>query len=120
MICFNVAMAAPAATPAPQMGTGGLGSFMPLIMIFAVFYFLLIRPQQKKAKLHQKMLSTLKRGDKVVTSGGMHAVVSALNGELVDVEIARDVKVTLSRNSISTVVLPEKEAAPETGKNKTI
>lgn len=119
MIFLNVAMAAPAAAAAPQGRGGGIENFLPLILIFVVFYFLLIRPQQKKMKDHRKMLNVLKRGDRVVTSGGLHATVSSLKGNLVEVEIARDVKVTVSKNSISTLAQPEQETA-EAGKTDKI
>ncbi len=82
----------PAGTGQPSRG-GALGGFLPLILIFFVFYFLLIRPQQKKAKEHQKTLTALKRGDKVITSGGIHGTVSKINGNLVDIKIADDVEV---------------------------
>ncbi len=111
MILLNVAMAAPAATCAPQGRAGGLENFLPLILIFVVFYFLLIRPQQKKMKDHQKMLNVLKRGDKVVTSGGLQATVSSLKGNVVEVEIARDVKVMVSKSSISALSQPEQKTA---------
>ncbi len=118
MILLNVAMAAPAAAAAPQ-AQGGIQNFLPLILIFVVFYFLLIRPQQKKTKDHQKMLNVLKRGDKVVTSGGLHATVSTLKGNIVEVEIARDIKVTVSKSSISALAQPEQETA-ETAKTEKV
>ena len=68
----------------------GIGSFLPLILIFGVFYILLIRPQQKKVKLHREMLNNIKRGDKIITSGGIIGQVNKVNDnrELI-VEIAR-------------------------------
>lgn len=80
-------------------------SFMPFILIFVVFYFLLIRPQQKRAKEHKAMVEDLKRGDKVITSGGIVGKVSkVVNDNEVEVEIARDVKVKIVRSTISQVM----------------
>ncbi len=82
---------------------GGLGAFLPLIIIFAIFYFLLIRPQQKKAKQHKELLKTLKKGDKVVSSGGMHGTITGLSDDVVTVEISPKVRVKISRGSIAGV-----------------
>lgn len=86
---------------------GGLGAFFPLIIMFAIFYFLLIRPQQKKAKLHREMISSLKKGDKVVSSGGLHGVVTGLTDDLVTMEIAPKVRVKVTRGSIAGAVKKE-------------
>ena len=83
---------------------GGFGAFIPLILMFAIFYFLLIRPQQKKAKLHREMISSLKKGDRVVSSGGLHGVVTGLTDDVVTVEIAPKVRVKVSRGSVSGVI----------------
>ncbi len=82
---------------------GGIGAFIPLILMFAIFYFLLIRPQQKKAKAHRELVSALRKGDKVVSSGGLHGVVTGLTDEVVTMEIAPKVRVKVSRGSISGV-----------------
>ena len=86
---------------------GGFGAFLPLIIMFAIFYFLLIRPQQKKAKQHREMLSAIKKGDRVVSSGGLHGVVTGLTEDLVTMEIAPKVRVKVSRGSISGVARKE-------------
>jgi preprotein translocase subunit YajC len=79
-------------------------SLLPLVLIFVVFYFLLIRPQQKKMKVHREMVASLKRGDKVVTSGGIiGTVVKVEDGELL-VEIAKDVRVRVLRGTVSDVL----------------
>ena len=83
---------------------GGFGAFLPLILMFAIFYFLLIRPQQKKAKQHKQLLATLKKGDRVVSSGGLHGVVTGLTDDVVTMEIAPKVRVKVSRGSISGVM----------------
>ncbi len=88
-------------------GSGG-GSPMSLIFmiiaIFAVMYFLMIRPQQKQKKQHQSMLSQLSKGDKIVTSGGMHATVVGVKDNTVIIKIADNVKVEVNRSSISQIV----------------
>ena len=82
---------------------GGFGAFIPLILMFAIFYFLLIRPQQKKAKVHKEMISAVKKGDRVVSSGGLHGMVTGLTDDTVTVEIAPKVRVKVSRGSIAGV-----------------
>ncbi len=82
---------------------GGFGAFVPLILMFAIFYFLLIRPQQKKAKAHKMLLTALKKGDRVISSGGLHGVVTGITEDMVTMEIAPKVRVKVSRGSISAV-----------------
>ncbi len=93
--------------PAPQGGAGGgaqsLANFLPLIIIFAIFYFLLIRPQQKKAKQHREMINALKKGDKVITSGGIYGVVDSVGNGTITVKIAENVKIKLGKAYIATV-----------------
>jgi preprotein translocase subunit YajC len=86
-------------------GGGGLGAFFPIILIFVVFYFLLIRPQQKKVKQHREMLGLVKRGDRVLTGGGIIGTVTRVkdNDELV-VEIADGVKITILRGTLAEVL----------------
>ncbi|MCP5381988.1 MAG: preprotein translocase subunit YajC [Kordiimonadaceae bacterium] len=85
-------------------GANGLMDFLPFILIFVVFYFLLIRPQQKRAKEHKAMVEALKRGDKVITSGGIIAkVTKVIDDEKIELEIAPDVKIQVLRATISQV-----------------
>lgn len=105
-----------------QAGAGGAGpptlvSFLPLALVFVVFYFLLIRPQQKKAKDHRVMLANLKKNDEIITGGGLYGRVLALADDVVTVEIAPNVKVRISRPQISTVVTAPK-AADKAGAEK--
>ncbi|MDG1473110.1 preprotein translocase subunit YajC [Pseudosulfitobacter sp. SM2401] len=82
-----------------------IGQFLPLILIFAIMYFLLIRPQQKKMKDHQAMVAALRRGDKVVTAGGLIGkVVKVMDDGEVEVEVADGVKVRVVQATISQVV----------------
>ena len=97
-------------SPAFAQATGGGGgsgfeAMLPLILIFVVFYFLLIRPQQKKAKQHRETLAAIRRGDKVVTGGGILGNVTKVDNDYeVTVEIAKDVKVKVRRDLISGVI----------------
>jgi preprotein translocase subunit YajC len=84
-------------------GPEGLISFMPLIVIFVIFYFLLIRPQQKKQQKHKEMLTSLKRGDKVITTGGLYGTIEGLTETTLQLKIANQVKVKISRSAIAGV-----------------
>ena len=82
------------------MEGSGIGQFIPLILIFVISYFFLIRPQQKKVKEHKAMVESLKRGDKVVTSGGITGTVERLiDNDKVEVEIAENVKVEIVKST---------------------
>ena len=87
------------------MDGSAIAQFVPLILIFAIMYFLLIRPQQKKMKDHQKMVEALRRGDQVVTQGGMIGkVVKVKDDKEIEVEIAEGVKVRLIKATVSQVM----------------
>ena len=82
------------------MSNSGIGQFIPLILIFVIFYFFLIRPQQKKVKDHKLMVENLKRGDKVVTSGGIIATVErVMENDRAEIEIADNVKVEIIKST---------------------
>lgn len=94
--------------PSPQAGAGGgaqsaFASFLPLIIIFAIFYFLLIRPQQKRAKQHKEMMAALKKGDKVMTSGGIYGVVDSVSERTVILKIAEETKVKFGKANIAAI-----------------
>jgi len=98
------AMAGPPPGGAGQQGAGAaISSLIPLILIFVIFYFLLIRPQSKKAKEHKKMLENLKKGDKVITNGGIYGVIEDLDGDTVTLKIGvkDDVRIKINRNYIA-------------------
>ena len=99
-------------------GGSAIATFLPLILIFVVFYVLLIRPQQKKMKQHRAMVEALRRGDKVVTAGGLIGTVSKVVSESeLEVEIAEGVKVKLVRGTVSEV-LSKPEPAAKTSEKK--
>ena len=82
------------------MESSGIGQFIPLVLIFVIFYFFLIRPQQKKVKEHKAMVESLKKGDKVVTSGGITGIISrVVDNDKVEVEIADNVTVEVVRGT---------------------
>jgi preprotein translocase subunit YajC len=95
-------------TPAFAQAAGGgsaFTSFIPLILIFAIMYFLLIRPQQKKAKDHKAMVAAVRRGDQVVTQGGIIGKVAKVRDDHeIDVEIAKGVKVRVVKSTIAQVI----------------
>jgi len=113
-------------SPAHAQGISGLMDqsalvqFLPLVLIFVVFYFLLIRPQQKKQKDHRTMLDALRRGDRIVTGGGVLGTVSkVVSPEEVEVDIASGVRIRVLRSTIASVLAkPDPAAAREAAREK--
>ena len=104
-----------------MLGGGGfdLLSLAPLVLIFVVFYFLLIRPQQKKAKDHREMIGTVRRGDNVVTGGGIIGrVTKVIDDERVQVQIADDVRVEIARPTLANVLARGAPAFDKKGKGR--
>jgi len=111
-----MASVAYAAAPAAG-GAGGFASFLPLILIFVVFYFLLIRPQQKQAKQHQAFLGDLKKGNKVITKGGIYGEITAISDSALTLEIAENVRIKVDRQSIAGPQVTDGSTAQD-GKTK--
>ncbi len=111
---------APAYAQAAAAGADeGFMAFLPLILIFVVFYFLLIRPQQKKMKQQREMIQAIRRGDRVVTAGGIVGLVTKVtNDQEVVVEIADNVRVKVIRDTIATVLAKTEPVASSGGKGK--
>ena len=107
-------------TPAPPTGDdspglfGGMG-MLPLVVIFAIFWFVMIAPERKNRKKREKMLAAMKKGDKVMTSSGMYATVANIQEDVVTLQIADGVRARFSRSSVQTVV---EEEAPAGDKHK--
>ncbi len=97
-------------------GAGGFGAFVPLILMFVIFYFLLIRPQQKKSKDHRTMISNLKKGDRIITGGGIHGWITGLDDATLTVEIADRVRVKVNRGNITAMV--QTSTQPAAGKTE--
>jgi preprotein translocase subunit YajC len=96
---------AQAASPAPDAPAqpSFLVSMMPLIFVFVIFYFLLIRPQQKRQKAHQQLVASVKTGDKVVTSSGIHGIVANVKEKTILLKVADNVKIEFDRSSVASV-----------------
>ena len=91
-----------------QIGGGGLGGFvLPLVLMFAIMYFLVIMPQQKQRKKVQAMLSAIKSGDKVITTSGIYGTINGIDGETYILKIADNVKIRISRAAVAQVEAPE-------------
>jgi preprotein translocase subunit YajC len=103
MIDIAHAMAPGQQGGAGQGGAGMFTSIIPFVLIFVIFYFLLIRPQQKKAKEHRKMIEELKKGDKVITSGGVYGIIEAVGTGTVTLKIAENVKVKFGKAYIAAL-----------------
>ncbi len=105
-VLFSVAFAAQevasSPAPAPQQATPNVfAQLLPLIFIIAIFYFLLIRPQQQRQRSQQELWKSLKKGDRVVTIGGIHGVVAQVNEDEVVLEVAKDVRIRFSKTAIA-------------------
>ena len=97
---------------APQGGEGGGSMVSTLIMfgaIFAIFYFMIIRPQQKRAKERDKMLGEVKKGDKIITNGGIHGTVAGLEEKTLLIDVGNNVKLKLDRSAIGSVLRSKDE-----------
>jgi len=92
------------AQPNPDGGANPLSMLLPIVGMLAIFYFLLIRPQQKRQKETQKMISALKNGDRVVTTAGMYGTIAGIKDDVVIVKIADNVKVEMLKSAVSAVV----------------
>src|SRR5574344_2959955 len=105
-----------AATPASSQSL--LMSVLPFVLIIAIFYFFIIRPQNKKQKETEKMLAALKKGDKVVTIGGIHGVVSSVKEKTVIVKVDDNAKIEFNRSAVSSVESDEKEVKADNKADK--
>jgi preprotein translocase subunit YajC len=102
----------------PMAGPGPLVQFFPLILVMVIFYFLLIRPQQQKAKEHRQMLDDLKRNDRVLTNGGIYGRVIELSEKDLTLEIAPNVRIQVDRAHVETVVNGTKPVTKTAGVEK--
>lgn len=98
-------------------GASGFVNFIPLILMFVIFYFLLIRPQQKKAKEHREMIGNLKKGDRIITSGGIYGTITGLEDNTITVEIAEKVRVKVSRGNVAGLAQTSQPVQPAKGKD---
>ncbi|MGB2764043.1 MAG: preprotein translocase subunit YajC [Candidatus Aminicenantaceae bacterium] len=97
------------AQPGARPQTSILTAMFPFILVFVIFYFLLIRPQRVKQKKHQEMVEQLKSGDKIVTSGGIYGTVMGVQKDRIEVKIASNVKIDITKNSVAAILTPPKQ-----------
>jgi preprotein translocase subunit YajC len=97
---------------------GGIAGFLPLIILFAIFYFLLIRPQQKKAKEHREMIANLKKGNRIITSGGIYGTIQSIDDTTIGLEIAEKVKIKVTRGNVAAVVSDHQTGAKKEDQKK--
>lgn len=101
-------------------GAAGISGFIPLILMFVIFYFLLIRPQQKKNKEHREMINSLKKGDRIITTGGLYGRITGITDNVLTVEIAEKVRVKVNRGNVAALAqTTAAPSAPKSGKSKT-
>ena len=98
------AILAQAQSPAPTGPGGGIGFFVPFIFIFIIMYFVMFRPQKKRQEQQQKLISALKTGDRVVTNGGIHGLISNVKETTVIVKVADNVKIEMEKSAITSVL----------------
>ena len=111
---LSLLMASPQGADGASGGAaGGIMTFLPFVAIIAIFYLLIIRPQNKKQKETQKMLSALKKGDKVVTIGGIHGTIQTVREQSVIVKVDENTKLEFNRSAISSIVTAAREDKEE-------
>ena len=103
MVDIAYAMGTPGGGQGQSGGAGAFGGLFMILIIFAIFYFLLVRPQMKRQKEHQAMVSSLKKGDKVVTTGGIHGTVVGIKDDVAVIKIAEEVKIEVSKSCVATI-----------------
>jgi preprotein translocase subunit YajC len=105
MLHAFLAQAQPGAPPGPSQGpAGGIGFFVPLVLIFIIMYFVLLRPQKKRQQEQQKLIASLKTGDRVVTSAGIHGLISNVKETTVMLKVADNVKIEMEKSAITNVL----------------
>ena len=105
-ILHCAAMAAPGGS---EQGGGGMQTLIMLGVLFAIFYFLLIRPQKKQQEKHKQLVESLKKGDKVITNGGVHGIISNVKDKTFTVKVDEGTKLEISKGSIATVIKKKDE-----------
>ena len=98
------ALLAQAQSPAPTGPGGGIGFFVPFIFIFIIMYFVMFRPQKKRQEQQQKLMAGLKTGDRVVTNGGIHGLISNVKDTTVIIKVADNVKIEMEKSAVTTVL----------------
>jgi preprotein translocase subunit YajC len=105
MLHASLAQAQPGAPTGPNQGpAGGIGFFVPLVLIFVIMYFVLLRPQKKRQQEQQKLIASLKTGDRVVTNAGIHGLISNVKETTVMLKVADNVKIEMEKSAITNVL----------------
>ena len=107
MMIFLLAQTQAAPSANPSGAGGGFGFFVPFILIFVIMYFIMIRPQMRRQKEQQKLIGTLKTGDKIVTNSGIHGLIANVKDSTVIVKVADNVKIEMEKSAIATVAKSE-------------
>lgn len=97
------------ARPAPAGGGSFITALVPFILVFVIFYLLIIMPSRKKQKKHQAMVEQLKAGDKIVTSGGIYGTVMGVQKDRIEIKVAANVKIDITKNSVAAVLTPKQD-----------
>ena len=106
-------MAAPGVGSAGAPGGSMFGALLPFILVFAIFYLLIILPSRKKQKKHQEMVENLKPGDRVVTSGGIFGTVMGVQPDRIELKIATNVKIDITKSAVGAIVGPTEKSNKE-------
>ena len=107
MMIFFLAQTPTSPSASPSGTGGGFGFFVPFILIFVIMYFIMIRPQMRRQKEQQKLIGTLKTGDKVVTNSGIHGLIANVKDSTVVVKVADNVKIEMEKSAIASVAKSE-------------
>ena len=111
---------APPSAGAGGAAPGGITAFLPFILIIVIFYFLVFRPQQKKAKEHRDMVSNLKKGDRIITSGGIHGTIASIDDTTISLEVSDGIKIKVNRGNVAGLLTggaaPQKNKKDDTDK----
>ena len=115
---FNIVYAMGQSGATPEQGAGG-GMFIPIIIMFVIFYFLLIRPQQKQAKERREMINNLKKGDRIITTGGIIGKITSLDESRASLEIADKIRIKVLRSNIAGLDQPKQKETVKKVEEKT-
>lgn len=114
MIMAGFLTALQAGQPArPQGGVGMIGALLPFLLVFVIFYVLIIMPQRKRQKKHMAMVEQLKPGDRIITSGGIHGTVMGVQPDRIELKIAANVKIDITKSAVAVILGAQGSTKPE-------
>jgi preprotein translocase subunit YajC len=97
----------------PQGGVGMIGALLPFLLVFVIFYLLIVMPQRKRQKKHMSMVEQLKPGDRIITSGGIHGTVMGVQSDRIELKIAANVKIDITKNAVAVILGTQGSANPQ-------